>query len=104
MNQKSPLLGELLVEKKVITSEQLEVALREHRKTGEFLGITLVKLGFVAEEDMLSTLSEQLHIRYVNIKQTEIDPAIIKMVPAKFASHYKLLPIERRDKVLIQTH
>ena len=46
---KNLLLGEMLVERGLINEEELEIALREHRKTGEFLGVTLIKLGFVSE-------------------------------------------------------
>ena len=45
------LLGEILVHKGLITNEQLEQALRYQKKTGKFLGVTLVNLGFLKEGD-----------------------------------------------------
>ena len=47
MKTKTILFGKLLLEKGIISQEQLETALAEQKNTGEFLGVTLVKLGFI---------------------------------------------------------
>jgi type II secretion system protein E len=94
-------LGEMLLESKVITLEQLEAGLKEHKKTKEFLGVTLVRLGFISEEDILPVLSKQLGIPFVKIKQSQVSPEIIKKVPPKFASHYKLMPIRLENNTLV---
>jgi type II secretion system protein E len=93
-------LGQMLISRGLITAEQLEIALREQKKSGEFIGVTLVKMKFLTDEQLLPVLSEQLGIEYVNIKQIKVDPKIIKMVPAKFANHYKLIPIKKKDNTL----
>lgn len=87
------LLGQMLIDRDIVTAEQLDEALREQKKTEEFVGTSLIKLGFAKEEQVLSVLSEQLSIQYVKLKETEINQKAIKKVPAKFASHYKLMPI-----------
>ncbi|MGE4357532.1 MAG: type II secretion system ATPase GspE [Candidatus Omnitrophota bacterium] len=94
-------LGEMLIEAGVITPEQLDAGLREHKRTKEFLGTTLVKMGFVSEEKLLPILSKQLGIPFVRIRETKIDPEIIKKVPAKFASHYKLIPLRMENGTLV---
>jgi len=94
-------LGEMLLDAGVITPEQLEAGLKEHKRTKEFLGVTLVKLGFISEEKLIPILSKQLGIPYVNIKEMNISPEIIKKVPAKFASHYKLMPIKMENGTLV---
>jgi len=99
--KKTILLGEMLVEKKYITMEQLGMALAEHKKTGDFIGITLMKLGFITEDVLMPVLAEQLNIEYVHIKELKIDPSVIEEVPAKFASHYKLIPIRKDVDVLV---
>lgn len=86
-------IGELLIEKGIITASQLDEALEEHEKTGEFLGVTVVKLGFAEEKDVITILAEQLNMEYVDLNKQEISPEVIQKVPAKFASHYKLMPI-----------
>ncbi|MCM8765925.1 MAG: type II secretion system ATPase GspE [Candidatus Omnitrophica bacterium] len=94
-------LGEMLLEAGVITPEQLDAGLKEHKKTKEFLGLTLVKMGFVKEEELLPVLSKQLGIPYVRIKELKIDSEIINRVPAKFASHYKLMPLRMENGTLV---
>lgn len=93
-------LGEILLDTKVITSEQLDKGLKEHNRTGQFLGSTLVKLGYIEEEELLPILSKQLGIKYLRIKGIKLSSDLIKKVPARFASHYKLLPIELKDGIL----
>ena len=94
------LLGQMLIDKGIITSEQLDEALKEQQQTNEFIGTTLVKLEFVSNEHIFSVLSEQLNIPYIKIKDTEVNPKAIKKVPAKFAAYYKLMPIKLEKKQL----
>jgi len=94
------LLGRLLVKRGLITVEQLDEALKEQRKTGGFIGNVLVKLGHVTQEDMLSVLAEQLGVEYVSLKEKTIAPEVIAKVPAKFASHYKLIPVDMQGGIL----
>ena len=98
--KKTILLGEMLIDRGLIKISDLEKALKEHKRTGEFLGTTLVKLGIIEEELLMPVLSEQLGIKYVKIKDLKIDPSIVEKVPAKFASHYKMMPISLRENVL----
>ena len=95
------LIGQILIEEGVITPEQLERGLSERQKSGDFICTTLVKLGFASEEKVFGVLARQLNIPYVKLKDKDIDPLIIQKVPAKFASHYKILPLEFKDNVLV---
>ncbi len=98
--QDNILIGQILIDEGVITSEQLERGLLEHKKTGDFICTTLVKLGFAPEAKIFEVLAKQLNIPYVKVKDRDIDPLIIQKVPAKFASHYKIIPLEFNDNVL----
>jgi len=93
-------LGELLVKNDIISDKQLEQALSQHQKVGEFLGRTVVKMGIASEEEVLPLLSKKLKIPYVQINKLSIPPEVIKKVPAKFACHYELIPIKLEGKVL----
>jgi len=95
------LIGQALIDKGVITAEQLETGLREQKKTGNFICTTLVKLGLAPEDKIFSVLSHQLNIPYVKVKDREIAPVVIQKVPAKFASHYKIIPLDFKDNCLI---
>lgn len=94
-------IGQMLISKGLITPEQLKIGREEQRKTGEFIGKTLVRHGFLKEDDLLRTLSEQLNILYVKLKNTQIDPAAVKKVPAKLAWHYKVMPLRFADDKLV---
>ena len=93
-------LGELLIVNNIISDKQLEQALSQHQKVGEFLGRTVVKMGIASEEEVLPLLSKKLKIPYVRINKLHIPPEVIKKVPAKFACHYELIPIKLEGKVL----
>jgi len=94
------LLGQLLVQSGFITIAQLEQALAEQQKTGGLLGSVLVRLGFIDEEELCHILSTQFGIKYLKLKNIKIPPAAIESVPAKFATHYKLIPIDIRDDTI----
>ncbi len=86
-------IGQILVTEKVVTAQELEVALREQKKTGGYLCQIIVNLGFAKEEDIFPILANQLGIPYIRIKNINVTSEVIKKVPAKFVSHYKLMPI-----------
>ena len=93
-------IGDLLVEKKLVTPEEVQRAHAEQEKTGEFLGLTLIKMGCLSEEQLLQSLSEQLNIPFVNLEQMTIDQAVIQRVPARLVEHYKVMPVQWEGDVL----
>ncbi|NQU73142.1 MAG: Flp pilus assembly complex ATPase component TadA [Candidatus Omnitrophica bacterium] len=93
-------IGEMLVKKGLISIADLERALTEPKGAGEYLGTVLIKLGLITEEVLIPVLAEQLGIDYVKIVNVSIEPSVIKKVPAKFAHHYKMMPISFKDNVL----
>ena len=60
--QKRIRIGDLLIERELITQQQLETALAEQRKSGQKLGRTLIDLAYVEEKDILDILSSQMNI------------------------------------------
>jgi type IV pilus assembly protein PilB len=95
------MIGQLLLDKNLVTPEQLEICIEEKNKTGELLGKILVRKGFLKEEDLIKTLSEQLNIPYVELKNIKIDLAAVKKVPAKFALHYNIMPVKFEGNRLV---
>src|SRR5450759_3834114 len=88
-------LGDLLVKAKLITGEQLQEALREVQSSGMKLGESLVKLGYVSEDDITETLSAQFGVPSINLSHFEIDPAVLKLVAADVARKYNILPVNK---------
>ncbi|HQP09962.1 MAG TPA: ATPase, T2SS/T4P/T4SS family, partial [Candidatus Omnitrophota bacterium] len=93
-------IGDILVEKKIITQEELDLAVREHQNTKEFLGQTLVRLNMITEEKLLKVLAEQQGVKFLDLKDARIDQKVIENVPAKFAWHYKIMPVRIDGNVL----
>jgi type IV pilus assembly protein PilB len=88
-------LGELLVKRNFITPEQLKKAVEEQKFKGGRLESALVKLGFVKEDDLLSFLSAQYRVPSVKISKIEINPNVIKLVPASKAKNHFIIPVQR---------
>jgi type II secretory ATPase GspE/PulE/Tfp pilus assembly ATPase PilB-like protein len=94
MNQS---LVEVLKTHNIISDEQLQLALQEGKKTGEFLGQIIIKLGFAQEDKVLPLLAKVINVPYIKLDTIQIDPEAIKKVSAKFASHFKPMPISLKD-------
>jgi len=93
-------LGEILIKEGLISQKELEKGLNEQRKTGKYLGRTLVELGVLSEKNLVAILSDEWGIPSISLKGVSIDKGILSKVPAKFASHYKLIPISLEENVL----
>ena len=86
-------LGESLVEEGIITSDQLNKAQEEEKRTGQRLRNVLVKMGFIAEEDLVSFVSNKLGLPRIELGNYLIDPKIVELVPEALARKYELIPV-----------
>ena len=87
-------LGELLLESKRLTPEQLDRAIAEQRRTGQMLGATLLRLGFLAEGELLTLLQQQLGLPLVDLEQAAADEAALAKIDEAMAKKYGALPLE----------
>jgi len=94
-------IGEILVRKNIITTAQLQAALREQKTSGGKLGSALVKLGYLTDEQLTDTLSEQFQVPSINLNDVEIDKEAIKLIPEDMAKGNILIPVNRAGSVLI---
>jgi type IV pilus assembly protein PilB len=93
-------LGEILVDREVITKDQLEKALLEQKKDGGLIGDTIVKLGFAQEEDIAHCLSLQYGFPYLPLENYEIPKEVVNVIPKAVAEHYCIIPIDKMDNML----
>ncbi len=93
-------IGELLLKEKRISPDQLQEALNYQKANGGKLGFNLVKLGFVKDEELTALLSKQYGVPSINLAQFEIDPAVIKLIPAETAQKYQIIPLSRSGATL----
>ena len=101
VKRKSKQLGQILIELGLITPEQLDTALEEHQKTPKALGRVLIDLGMIREADLVRALAEQVGLEFVDLTDTQIDPASTALLPEALARRYRALPIGDRDGKLL---
>ncbi|HKK00970.1 MAG TPA: type IV-A pilus assembly ATPase PilB [Desulfuromonadales bacterium] len=94
-------LGELLVRHKLIDENQLTKALDDQKTQGGRLGASLVKLGFIKEDELSSFLSKQYGVPSINLAEFEIESAVIRLIPSEVAQKYQIIPINRAGSTLI---
>lgn len=93
MKQQKKKIGDLLVDKGLLSPGQLQEGLEHQRATGKRLGEALVDLGLVTEDQMSEAISDRLGIPRISLKSLVIDPAVVQVVNVDIARRYTLIPI-----------
>lgn len=94
-------LGEILVQQKLISEEQLLFSLTEQKRTGRKLGRVFVENGLVTEEQISTALARQLDIPYINIKFFNVNPETVRLLPETQARRFRTIVLEDRRKSLL---
>lgn len=93
-------LGQILVERGVISASQLKQALEEQKSGGGLIGELIVKLGFAKEEDIAHCLSLQFSYPFLPLESYDISPEVISVVPKNICRRYGLIPIDKIGSTL----
>ncbi|NND60205.1 MAG: Flp pilus assembly complex ATPase component TadA, partial [Gammaproteobacteria bacterium] len=88
-------LGDLLVERKLITPAQLEKAIGQQKSRGKRLGEIVVDQGWVSEHELLDILGQQLGIPYLKLRPGTMDPEMASLLDPASARRLKVLPLFR---------
>src|SRR5437870_2304649 len=97
-------LGEILVEQRLLSQEQLDRALEEQKYTGRQLGRVrrlgriLVEKGYVAQEALASALAAQLELAFVNLRTYPLDPTVAQKLPEIRARRFRCVLLEQTAK------
>src|SRR5215510_12111469 len=94
-------LGELLLEQKLITDEQLQQALAEQKRTGRKLGRVLTDLEFVREEKLNEVLAQSLKIPFIDVRQLTLDQKVVRMLPEALARRFRALVLQADARGLL---
>lgn len=86
-------LGELLVDARVITREQLDEVLALQERDPRRLGTLLVESGLVSETQVTQILSQQLSVPWVSLQHIDFSPQLLDLVPRELADRHCLVPI-----------
>ena len=99
-NYRNKRLGEILLEKGLITPEILEKSFDIQKKTGKRLGEILVEQGFLKENDLLEALSLKLNIPTAKIDSYAIDPSVVEIISRDIAEKHKMIPLFKVNETL----
>ncbi len=95
-------IGEILKEAGLIDDFQLQSALSHQKNWGGKLGAILVEMGFVQERDIDRLLSQQLHVPFVDLFDSPVPPAVLKVIKPDVAKKYTIIPVRKEgDAVLV---
>lgn len=86
-------IGELLVQKGVVSPDQVRIALTEQRKNRDHLGKILVRLGFATESIILDVLGGALGQQKAQLAQVVVDSEAIRLIPKDLARRFRILPL-----------
>ncbi len=94
-------MGETLIAERVINYDQLNDALEIQKQTGKKLGETLLELGYIDEQKLVSFLSKYYRVPAINLEQLELSPDVIKFVSRESALKYNLIPVNHHYSTLV---
>lgn len=96
------LIGEILVDRGLITPEQLEEALATQNAAGsaEYIGEILVRLGHAEDSEIVIALVLQCNLPFIAVSKHDVDGEIIKLIPAEMALHHRIVPLDRIGNIL----
>lgn len=93
-------IGELLIERDIITPGQLQEALILQQENKKLLGEILINLGYATEEDIMVCLTTQYGMPYLPLESYEVNMEVIKSVPAELVHKYNFVPIDKISNLL----
>ncbi|MBI3359172.1 MAG: Flp pilus assembly complex ATPase component TadA [Nitrospirae bacterium] len=93
-------LGELLLEQRFLSQEDIHQALTENREGSDRLGMTLVKKGLLSEEGLAQALALQYSLTYYPLTHFRIDPDFFKMIPVELMYRHSFIPYQEQDRFL----
>ena len=88
-------LGDVLLERELITRAQLDEALHRHRSNGRSLGEVLLSMGAITQEQLTWGLSEALHIPFVELSDEVVDLEVARSLPEAVLRRHEAVPILR---------
>ncbi|MFU8829668.1 MAG: GspE/PulE family protein [Phycisphaerales bacterium] len=89
-------IATILLDQGLITSEQLELALLEHRETGLRLDQVLVKRGMVREDEVTRAIGEQFDLPVIDLTEITVTDEILRAIPPQIVFRQKCVPIDRK--------
>lgn len=94
-------LGEILVNEGLVSTQQIQEALEAQGNTGEMLGETLVRLGYITEDRIAITLADQFQLPFINPSVYDIPKEMAQQIPVQYMLDHLFVPIDNFGKVVV---
>jgi type IV pilus assembly protein PilB len=94
-------LGELLVREEMISLTELRKAQELQKASGDNLGRSLAKLGYVSDKEVTEFIAAQYNVPALELDQYEIEHEIIELIPREVAERHKIIPVSRAGTSLV---
>ena len=92
-------IGQYLVEKQLITEEQLQQVLAKQKESkGKLFGDVITEMRFISEEDFAKVLAERLNVPYCDLDNTTLIPDVVKKIPEATARKYTVIAVSKMGK------
>jgi MSHA biogenesis protein MshE len=101
VRQRKIRLGDLLIQAGLLSDAQLQLALQDQKRTGSKLGRTVVDMGFVDEGRLLTALSEQMKIPFIDLKHFKFNQELVQLLPEAMARRFRALVLSREGGGLL---
>jgi len=94
------LIGQLLIEKNLLSPQELQNGLALQRERREKIGRILLDLGYLAEKDLMTVLSEQHKAPLISVSELPVAPLEVEKLSSKFLKQFNVLPLDLKENVL----
>ncbi len=94
-------LGDLLLQQKLISQEQLKAALEDQGRSGRKLGKVLIESGYLSEDQIGEALARQLSVPFINLKYYNFNSAVTRKLPEAQARRFRALLLEEQDDMVL---
>ncbi|WP_317367567.1 GspE/PulE family protein [uncultured Tyzzerella sp.] len=101
LNNKNIPIGEVLLQDKMITEEQLQYALKVQKSRGKRLGDMLIELGYVKEDDIARALGKRLKVDYADLSKFKIKLNALDLLTKSYSEKNKIIPIECNERMVV---
>ncbi|MEQ8167566.1 MAG: ATPase, T2SS/T4P/T4SS family [Candidatus Eremiobacterota bacterium] len=91
-------MGDLLIEEKLISPEQLERALEKQKNNKNKLEEILISLGYVTEKDITKTLGKSISVPFIDLDEEKLDEEMVLAIPEHLAVRYRVIPVRITEK------
>lgn len=93
-------IGELLIERHIITPEQLSISLQEQELKGGYISQHLISLGFATEFDIANCLASQYDFAYLPLDNYTVPAYVLEIIPLKLIKIFSILPVDKMGRVI----